>query len=275
MTRPKSAALKYMGYNGAFFGLGAYGPYWREMRKVASLELLCNSRLELLDTSIEHLYSLCSNNGTGKQFHIGDAEKDAESRRFGRAIKGFMYLSGVLVLSDVIPYIEWLDLQGHVRLMKENAEELDYFVGSWLEEHIQRRQKGQKMEEECDFMDVMLSLFGRDGMAYGHKSEAIIKATALNLISAGSDPSAVTFTWALSLLLNHKEVLKCVQEELDIHVGRERWVEDLDINNLTYLQAIINETLRLYPPGPLLEPREAMEDCYVGGYYVPKGTHYL
>uniref|UniRef100_A0A5B7BWJ0 Uncharacterized protein n=2 Tax=Davidia involucrata TaxID=16924 RepID=A0A5B7BWJ0_DAVIN len=308
MTRPKSAALKYMGYNGAFFGLGPYGPYWREMRKVASLKLLCNSRIELLKhvralevgICIKHLYALCTTNkGTGsakvdmtqwfgqvttntmvqmiagKRYCIGDAENDAESRRFGRAIKEFMYLSGVLVLSDVVPHIEWLDLQGHVRSMKRIAEELDFFVGSWLEEHIQSRQKGQKMKEECDFMDVMLSLFGEDGLAYEHKSEAIIKATALNLISAGSDTSAVTLTWALSLLLNHKKVLKCAQEELDIHVGRERWVEELDIKNLAYLQAIIKETLRLYPPGPLSVPREAMEDCYVSGYYVPKGTRLL
>lgn len=82
-------------------------------------------------------------------------------------------------------------------------------------------------------------------------------------------------TWALSLLLNHEKVLKRALDELNTQVGKERLVEESDIKNLVYFQAIVKETLRLYPPGPLSIPREAMEDCYVGGYHVPKGTRLL
>ena len=42
------------------------------------------------------------------------------------------------------------------------------------------------------------------------------------LILAASDTSTVTMMWALSLLLNNREALKKAQEELDIHIGRER-----------------------------------------------------
>ncbi|KAK4404064.1 cytochrome [Sesamum angolense] len=78
--------------------------------------------------------------------------------------------------------------------------------------------------------------------------------------------------WTLSLLLNNRRVLKIAQEELDKYVGRERRVQDLDISNLVYLNAIVKETLRLYPAGPLGGTREFSEDSHVGGYYVPKGT---
>ena len=70
-------------------------------------------------------------------------------------------------------------------------------------------------------------------------------------------------------------MLKAAQEELDLHVGKDKWVEESDIRNLNYLQAIVKETLRLYPPGPVTGLREAMEDCNVGGYYVPKGTRLI
>lgn len=91
----------------------------------------------------------------------------------------------------------------------------------------------------------------------------------------GSGSTSITLTWILSLLLNHPNVLKKAQEELDTHVGKHKWVQESDIRNLKYLEAIIKETLRLYPPAPLTGIREAMQDCKVGGYHVPKGTRLL
>lgn len=67
------------------------------------------------------------------------------------------------------------------------------------------------------------------------------------LILGGSDTTAGTVTWAISLLLNNRQALKKAQEELDLNVGMERQVEELDIRNLAYVLAIIKETLRLYP----------------------------
>ncbi|KAM1031699.1 hypothetical protein ACFX13_036224 [Malus domestica] len=92
------------------------------------------------------------------------------------------------------------------------------------------------------------------------------------MIVAGSDTTATSLKWIISLLLNKKHALKHAQEEINLKVGRERWVEDTDIENLTYLQAIVKETLRLYPPGPFSVPHEAMEDCQVCGLHIPKGT---
>ena len=92
------------------------------------------------------------------------------------------------------------------------------------------------------------------------------------LILGGSDTTAGTLTWEISLLLNNQDALKRAQEELGIHVGMDRQVDESDIRDLVYLQAIIKETLRLYPAGPLLGPREALEDCTIAGYRVLVGT---
>ncbi|KAK9951737.1 hypothetical protein M0R45_007173 [Rubus argutus] len=96
-----------------------------------------------------------------------------------------------------------------------------------------------------------------------------------NIILAASESPAICLTWTLSLLLNNRHTLKLAQEELDRTVGRHIWVEDTDLKNLVYLQAIVKETLRLYPPAPLSVPREAMENCKVGGFHIPKGTQLL
>ncbi|KAJ0492554.1 putative cytochrome P450 [Helianthus annuus] len=89
---------------------------------------------------------------------------------------------------------------------------------------------------------------------------------------AATDTTTVTLTWALALLVNDLLVLKKTQQELENYVGRDRKVEESDMNNLVYLQAIIKETMRLYPPAALSVPHDSTEDCIVGGYTIPKRT---
>uniref|UniRef100_A0A251UKN1 Putative cytochrome P450, Chromophore lyase CpcT/CpeT n=1 Tax=Helianthus annuus TaxID=4232 RepID=A0A251UKN1_HELAN len=83
-----------------------------------------------------------------------------------------------------------------------------------------------------------------------------------------TDTTTATLTWALALLVNHPVVLKIAQQELENHDGRDRKVEESDMNNLVYLQAIIKETMRLYRAAPLSVPHESTEDCIVGGLNV-------
>lgn len=96
-----------------------------------------------------------------------------------------------------------------------------------------------------------------------------------SLIASANDTTTVTLTWAISLLLNNRHVLKKAKDELDACIGRERVVNESDIGKLAYMQAIVKETLRLYPAAPLSGPREFTEDCTIAGYHVPKGTRLL
>lgn len=89
---------------------------------------------------------------------------------------------------------------------------------------------------------------------------------------AGTDTSVNAMEWAFSLVLNHQEVLNKAQAEIDRHVGTDRLVDESDLPKLRYLQSIITETLRIYPPVPSLIPHESSEDCVVAGFHVPRGT---
>ncbi|XP_076891037.1 xanthotoxin 5-hydroxylase CYP82C4-like [Bidens hawaiensis] len=306
-SRPSMAVSRYMGYNSAVFALAPYGPYWREIRKMVILELLTSQRIEkhknVRDSEVKYLtnelYLSTLKNGTrktvvnmtkwfehvtfniivrmlaGKRFSSGGNNgNNNEDLQVKEAIKKGLYLSGVFVVSDVIPSLEWLDIGGHVKAMKQASKELDVVFGKWVDEHVEKR-KECGSDKESDFMDVMLSTLPKDVESFGHGRETIIKATILILILTGSESTAETLTWALSLLLNHPHILKAAQQELDTHVGRNKWVEESDTKNLTYLQAIVKETLRMYPPGPLAGPHQAAEDCYIGRYHTPKGTRLI
>jgi cytochrome P450 len=297
-NRPKSIAVEHLSYNYANFGFSPYGPYWREMRKITMLELLSNHRLSMLrhvresvvKNSVKSAYEIWVRQGIclvemKKWFDeitleltvriiAGSAKKEVDNS-FREAFREFFYLMGVVTVADAIPFLRWLDLGGYENKMKKTAKKLDDMLQGWLDEHKQRRSSSEATEAETekDFMDVMLDILaGGTNEALSFDADIINKATCLGLTLGGTDTTTTTLTWAVALLLNNPRVLKKAQAELDTHVGRQRQVEESDIKNLVYIQAITKETLRLYAPAQLLPPRESTEDCIVGGYHVAAGT---
>ena len=79
----------------------------------------------------------------------------------------------------------------------------------------------------------------------------------------------------MALLLNHPEAMNKAVAEIDAHVGQDRLLDEQDLPKLTFLHNIINETLRLFPPVPLLVPHESSGDCTLCGFDIPRGTMLL
>lgn len=77
--------------------------------------------------------------------------------------------------------------------------------------------------------------------------------------------------WAMAELLNHPEAFCKLRKEIESVTQNVRLVEESDIPNLPYLQAVVKETLRLYPPGPVTT-RECRQDCKINGFDVPAKT---
>ncbi|KAI3522073.1 hypothetical protein L1887_11552 [Cichorium endivia] len=308
-SRPKAMVAELMGYNYAMFGLAPYGDYWRKMRKIIMLEVLSQRRVEMLGdvrgsevrASMKDLYEAWVKNKesessdmvkvdmqqwfgnlilnvivrivSGNRFSL----QDEEGIRFQKVTRKFFELLGTFVVSDFIPYLKPFDFGGYEKEMKMTAKEMDNIFEGWLEKHKRERESKQHHEGSQAFMDVLMSILEGASVEefpdFDH--DTIIKASCLAILTAGLDTTSVTLTWALSLLLNNPRALKIAQDEIDEHVGRERPVEESDMKNLVYLDAIIKETLRLYPAAPLAVPHESMEDCIVSGYNVPKGTRLL
>lgn len=104
---------------------------------------------------------------------------------------------------------------------------------------------------------------------------SIIRTWLQTMLVAGSETSATTMEWAMSLLLNHPEALKKAVAEIDTVVGIDRLLVEADLSKLNYLQNVIHEAFRLYPVLPLLLPHESSNDCKVCGFDVPQGTMLL
>ncbi|CAI9281786.1 unnamed protein product [Lactuca saligna] len=308
-SRPKLMAVELMGYNYAIFALAPYGDYWRQVRKIIMLEVLSPKRVEMLAPIRVSELRACTaeiyvawlknkeSNGSnvvkldmqqwfgtlilngllrvvaGKRLSVNDEE----GIRFQKVARKFFQLLGAFVVSDFIPSLKRLDIGGYEREMRITGKEMDEIFDGWLEEHKRKRKPKQQNEGNQVLMDVLISIVeGASEEEFpGHDHDTIIKATCLTMLIAGLDTTAVTLTWSLCLLLNNPRTIKVAQDEIDEHVGRNRPVEESDLKNLVYIDAIFKETLRLYAPGPLGLPHETMEDCVVQGYNIPSGTRLL
>ena len=98
-------------------------------------------------------------------------------------------------------------------------------------------------------------------------SERQVRDEVMTLLLAGHETTAITLTWAF-LLDRHPEARRRLEEEL-AHVLGERPAAPDDVPTLEYTQAVINETLRLYPPA-YVTGREAVRATTVGGRAIPK-----
>lgn len=76
----------------------------------------------------------------------------------------------------------------------------------------------------------------------------IIHDETLNILLAGRDTTACTLTFAIYRLAEHPDILKRLREEILDVVGSNRRPSYDDVRNMKFLRAVINETLRLYPP---------------------------
>ncbi|XP_020236938.1 cytochrome P450 CYP736A12 [Cajanus cajan] len=289
-SRPPLEAAKYIVWEQRNLAFGEYGSYWRNIRKMCTLELLSQTKInsfrsmreEELDLLIK-LLGEAANDGVAVDVSAKVAtlsanmscrmilgkkymDQDLDEKGFKAVMQEAMYLAAAPNIGDYIPYISKLDLQGLIKRMKVLRKIFDDFFDKIIEEHIQLEKGEDKVK---DFVDVMLGFVGTEESEY-RTERSNIKAILLDMLLGSMDTSATAIEWTLSELLRNPRVMKKVQMELKNVVGMKRRVEESDLDKLEYLDMVIKESMRLHPVGPLLIPHYSREDCMVGEFFIPK-----
>lgn len=104
------------------------------------------------------------------------------------------------------------------------------------------------------------------------EKEAIHKWSAAAMYLGGADTTVAALrTFFLAMTL-HPEIQKKAQEELDRVIGGGRLPNTADKPNLPYIEAVMKETHRWHPIGPMGIPHAAEKDISVLGYTIPKDS---
>ncbi|KAB1225236.1 hypothetical protein CJ030_MR1G017706 [Morella rubra] len=121
--------------------------------------------------------------------------------------------------------------------------------------------------------DGILERIWKEHEETGHKENEkdLMDILLKDIFVAGTGSSGEVMQWTMSELINNPHILKKLREEISSVVGTGRLVDESDIPNLPYLQAVVKETLRLYPP-LAVTTRECREHCKIKGYDIPQNT---
>ncbi|KAK2985666.1 hypothetical protein RJ640_006929 [Escallonia rubra] len=301
-NRVQLLVSKLLNYNSTTMVACSYGWHWRNLRRVAALEFFSTTRLnayvgirqdeiravvktlfresgrsftkvEMRSRFLELIFSIIIRMLVGKRYFGADMEDLVEGRGFLDIIREKIDLSQTSNPGDFLPFLSWFGFHSlekrMLKLQSENDAVLDELIGERRKKLGAYQHGGGRANSMVDAM-ILLQASEPE-----HYSDEIIKGIIMTILTAGTDTLSLTIEWAMSLLLNHPEVLEKAKAELDSHIGHERLADESDLPKLHYLQSIVKETLRLYPVAPLLVPHESSADCTIGGFDIPRGNMLL
>ncbi|KAK6939680.1 Cytochrome P450 [Dillenia turbinata] len=297
-NRPRFLAGKIIGSNCTNIVWAPYGDHWRNLRRISALEILSAHRLRTLSAVrsdevnflIRRLLKASKMNQTvdmksaffevmmnavmrmisAKRFYGEEVEDSEEARRFREIQKETLEISLSNNVGEFLPMIRWFD--GSEKKLWALKIKRDLFYQNLIDQNRKLQidtSLSDKTKQNRNLIQVLLSMQETDPAYY---TDQFIMGLLQALFIAGTDTSTGTMEWALSLLLNHPQVLKKARTEIDNIVGSGRLIDETDLGGLPYLRSIILETLRMYPITPIITPHESSNDCTVGGYHVPRGT---
>ncbi len=187
-----------------------------------------------------------------------DTESDSEA--IGEAMEVALKEIGAEFsgLGAVLP--DWVPTPGRARIKKAAAvidAEVDRIVAAHRD----------APDERPDLLSRLLTARDETG---AQLTDVEIRDEAVTLYIGGHETTSSTLVWAWYLLSRNPEARAALGEELDRVLG-DRDPSFEDYAELTYTQAVVKETLRLYPTIWLLTGL-AKEGASIGGQPMPKGT---
>lgn len=155
----------------------------------------------------------------------------------------------------------WTIVPAHRRFWEERGK-LDEYLFRMIRE---RRAMLANGERKGDLLEMLIE--AQDADTGEMMNDQQVRDEVAGIYGAGHETTALALSWAWHALNKHPDVLAKVRAEVDA-LGHE--VQASDLPHLPYTLAVLEETMRLFPPVPMTV-RAAFETTEVGGRIIPQG----
>ena len=183
-----------------------------------------------------------------------------ESKEVAAALNLLMkHSSGARMLLP--PWVRYLPLPFLIRVRRA-VRQLDEVVYRII------RERRRSENDNGDLLSMLMSARDEDG---SRMTDRQLRDEVMTFLLAGHETTALSLSWAWYLLSENPEAENKLHHELArVLDGKNPSFEDLP--RLCYTEAVVKESVRLYPPAWSLA-RTAAEDFEIGGYLVPAGSN--
>jgi cytochrome P450 len=162
-----------------------------------------------------------------------------------------------------VPLPDWLPLPSK-RRMRRAIRTLDTFISGIIRD---RRASG---EDKGDLLSMLVLAVDDQGDGTG-MTDRQARDEAVTLFNAGHDSTSAALAWTGYFIARYPGIQERLQEEVAaVLSARPPTVEDLP--RLPFAGTVVKESLRLYPPTPVLINREAITEVEIGGYRLAPGS---
>jgi cytochrome P450 len=151
------------------------------------------------------------------------------------------------------------------RRSRRNREFLDSLVYGIIDER-----RAQPDPKQNDLLSLLIGAMDEDGSRMTPKQ---LRDETMTIFLAGHETTAQMLAWTWYLLGENPTAEARLHDELRGVLGG-RPPEVADLRQMPYLQAVLSEVLRLYPPAYILA-RTSIEPCEIGGYEIPADSTIL
>ncbi|KAK7910123.1 hypothetical protein WMY93_014807 [Mugilogobius chulae] len=197
--------------------------------------------------------------------------KDEELQEVIRYNNGIVQTIATGALVDIYPWLKYFPNSCLTKL-KKCIKVRDKLLQQKLDQH-KAQMTDSDSGDPCDLLDALLR--GQKGERSNVISDDHVLMTAAEAFGAGVETTSTTLLWIIAYLLHHPEVQTRAQKELEEQVGFDRPVRISDRTHLPFVEAVIQEGLRIRPVSPVLIPHTAMTQSSLGGHPVQPGTRVL
>lgn len=170
-------------------------------------------------------------------------------------------------LGRIFNWPEWMPTPANRRFRKALGA-VDEVVYRIIREHRDRQAVG---ELDRDLLSILLRV--RDAETGAGLSDEQLRNETITFLLAGHETTANALAWTFYLLAQHPEVEARLRSELaEVLGGRVPTLADLP--QLSFTKMVVKEAMRLFPPIWIIE-RRVIEDCTIGGFYLPANSAVL